>query len=140
METHSRSITKLILLTRKNLPQNSSHNLPTPRLRQIRNDENRLRGREGPDTLSDLQDEVFSQLVVDLVSVFDGDEGVDCLAGELVIDAHDGGFGDGLVLDERGFDFGGGEAVSGYVYDVVDAPADPVVAFVVTACSVAGEL
>jgi hypothetical protein len=35
-------------------------------------------------------------LVVGLVAVFEGDEGVDGLASELVIDADDGGFGDGI--------------------------------------------
>ena len=47
---------------------------------------------------------------------------------------------DGVVLDERGFDFGGREAVAGDVDDVVDATADPVVAFGVTRGAVAGEV
>jgi hypothetical protein len=46
-------------------------------------------------------------LVVDLISVLDGNEGVDCLASEFVVDSYDGGFGYGVVFDECGFDFGG---------------------------------
>ena len=30
------------------------------------------------------------------------------MSGEFVVDAYDGGFGDGVVFDQGGFDFGGG--------------------------------
>lgn len=90
-------------------------------------------------------------------AVLERDEGVDRLAGELVVDAYDGGFGYGVcfavlvmccvgrarertVLDECGFDLGGGETVAGDVDDVVDAAADPVVAFVVATRAIAREL
>jgi hypothetical protein len=105
--THSRSITKLILLTCQNLPQNSPHNLPTSCLGQIRNNKDSLRSRKWTDTLPNLQNEVFSQLIIDFVAVFDGHESVDCLASEFVIDTYDGGFCDGAVFYECGFDFGG---------------------------------
>jgi hypothetical protein len=73
-------------------------------------------------------------------AVFERDEGVNGLTGEFVVDTDDGCFGDSVVFDECGFDFGGGETVAGYVYDVVYAATDPVVAFVVSTCAVAGEL
>ena len=44
------------------------------------------------------------------------------------------------VLDKCGFDFGGGETVTGDVDDVVDAAADPVVAFVIAPRAIAREL
>lgn len=106
-ETHRRSITQLILLTRQNLPQNSPHNLPTSRLWKIRDDKDSLGSSERTDTLPNLQDEIFAELVVDFVAVFDGDECIDCLTSEFVVDSYYGSFGYGVVLDERGFDFGG---------------------------------
>ncbi len=72
--------------------------------------------------------------------MLEGNKGVDGLAGEFVVDADDGGFGDEGGFDEGGFDLGGREAVARDVDDVVDAAADPVVAFVVAGGAVAGEL
>lgn len=46
-----------------------------------------------------MENEIFAQLVVDFVSVLDGYEGVDGLAGKFVVDADDGCFSDGVVLD-----------------------------------------
>jgi hypothetical protein len=46
-----------------------------------------------------LENEIFAQLVVDFVSVFDGYEGVDGLTGKFIVDADDGCFGDGVVLN-----------------------------------------
>jgi hypothetical protein len=45
-----------------------------------------------------------------------------------------------VVLNERGLDLGGGQAVTGNIDDVVDAAADPVVTVTVTSCSISGEL
>lgn len=74
------------------------------------------------------------------MAFLDGDECVDCLAGELIVYADDGGFGDSVVLDQRCFDFGSGETVAGNVDDVVDAASDPVIAFVITASAITREL
>ena len=139
-KTHRRNIPQLILLPSQDLPQDPPHDLATPRLGQVRNNKDRFRRGEGTDALAHLLHQVAAQLVVNLVAVLDGDEGVDGLARELIRDADHGGFADGLVLDEGGFDLGGREAVAGDVDDVVDTPADPVVAFVVAACAVASEL
>lgn len=136
----SRSITKLVLLARENLPQNTTHNLSRTSLGQVRNDKDGFGSREGADGFSDLEDEVFPELVVDFVAVFDRDEGVDCLAREFVVDTHDSGFANSGVLDERGFDFGGTETVTGDVDDVVDTAADPVVALGVSCGSVTREV
>lgn len=138
--TYSSDISQRVLLARQNLPQDPTHNLSTTGLGQIGDDDDGLWCREWANALANLQDEILLQLVVDLVSVFDGDESVDGLAGEVVSNADNGGFGDSGVLDERGFDLGGGETVAGDVDDVVDTSADPVVAVVVTSGSVACEL
>ena len=44
------------------------------------------------------------------------------------------------MRDQRALDFGGAHAVAGDVDDVVDAAGDPVVAVVVAAAAVAGEV
>ena len=55
-------------------------------------------------------------------------------------EADDRGLGHGLVLDQGALDLGGAEAVAGDVDHVVDAAGDPVVAVVVAAAAVAGEV
>lgn len=44
------------------------------------------------------------------------------------------------MLDERSFDLGRGEAVTRDIDHVVHAATDPVVAFVITSCTVTREL
>lgn len=87
-----------------------------------------------------MKDEVFLELIIGFVAVFDGDESVDSLTGKLIIDTNNGSLGDGMVLDECSFDFGSGETVTGYVDDIVDSASDPVIAFVITSSSVTCEL
>jgi hypothetical protein len=48
--------------------------------------------------------------------------------------------GDLTVLEQRGLNLRGRQAVAGHVDDVVDATADPVVALMVAAGAIAGEL
>jgi hypothetical protein len=138
--TQRARITQTIFLTTQNLPKNPPHDLPRPCLGQVHHDKDLFRRGERADALPHLQDEVFLGLVVVGVCVFEGDEGVNGLAGEFVGDADDGGFGHERGFDERGFDLGGGEAVAGDVDNIVDAAADPVVAVVVAGGAVAGEL
>lgn len=133
-------ISKLILLARQNLSQNATHDLAGARLGQIRDAEHRLGSREWSDRLADLHDERLAQLVVLLVAVLDRHESVNSLASELIVDTDDSRLADGMVLDERGFDFGGRQAVARDVDDVVDAAADPVVALGVAGGAVAGEV
>ena len=105
--TYSGSITKLVLLARKNLSQNSAHNLTTSSLGQVRNDEDGLWSRERTNALSDLKNKLFLELVIDLVSVLDGYECINSLPGQFIIDTDDCGFCDGVVLDQGCFYFGG---------------------------------
>lgn len=44
------------------------------------------------------------------------------------------------MLDQCGFDLGSGKSMTRDVDNVIDTTSDPVVAFVVTTCSVAREL
>ena len=59
---------------------------------------------------------------------------------DLVREADDRGLGDGLVRDQRALDLGGAQAVARDVEHVVDAAGDPVVAVLVAAAAVAGEV
>ena len=58
-------------------------------------------------------------------------EGDHALALHLVRYADDGGFGDGVVADEDGFDFGGADALAGDLQGVVAAAEDVPVAVLV---------
>ena len=69
---------------------------------------------------------------------FQSDEGDDALAFDFVGAADDCGFGDCLVGDEGGFDFGGAEAMAGNVENIIETADDPEVAFLITEGSVAG--
>ena len=66
--------------------------------------------------------------------------GVDRLALDLVREGDDRRLGDRGMRDQRAFDFGGADAVAGDVDDVVDAAGDPVIAVLVAAAAVAGEI
>ncbi len=52
----------------------------------------------------------------------------------------DGGFGHVLMRHERAFDFGGAETVARHINHIVDAAGDPIVAVLVAATSVTGEI
>lgn len=139
-KTYSGNVTKLVLLTSEDLSQDSSHNLTASRLGHVGNHVNGLGGGKRTDALADLHDEFFAESVADLIAVFDGDKGVDGLTRQFIGDTDNGGFGDGVVLDEGGLNLSGRETVSRDVDDVVDTTADPVEAFVVATSSVTGEL
>jgi len=140
VETYSRSISQTILFSSKNLPQNSSHDLSTPRLWQIGNDENSLWCRKRTNTFPYLQNECFLKFIINFIAILDCDESVNSLAGEFVIDTDDSGFGYGVVFDESGFNFGGRETVTRDIDDVVDTASDPVITFVIATCTVTSEL
>jgi hypothetical protein len=67
-------------------------------------------------------------------------ERVDALALHRVREAHDRSLGDRFVAHERALDLGGPEPVPAHVDDVVDAAEEPVVAVLVHARAVAGEV
>jgi hypothetical protein len=87
-----------------------------------------------------LQNKVLLQLVIDLVSILDSHEGVDGLSSQFIVDTDDCGFCDGVMLDQGGFDFGGGQTVTGDVDNIVNSASDPVVSFMITSGSITGEL
>jgi hypothetical protein len=87
-----------------------------------------------------LENEILSQLIVDLIAVLDRNKCVDSLSGEFIMDAYNSSFSHGGILDQRRFDLSSGETVTGNIDDIIDTSSDPVVALVIAACSVTREL
>lgn len=94
MASYSRGVTQAILLTAENLAQNAAHNLTTAGLREIVDHKHSLGGSEGTNRLPDLHNQILAHLVGGLVAILQGNEGIDGLAGQLVGDTNNGGFGD----------------------------------------------
>ena len=90
--------------------------------------------------LSNLQNQVLAEGVVGLIAVLDGNKSGNGLTSKLVCNTNDSSLGNGVVLDQGGFDFGGGETVTGNVDDIIDTATDPVVALVITGGTIASEL
>ena len=130
----------MIFLACKDLSKNSTHDLATASLGEIRNHEDGLGGCKWSNAFPDLQDKILLQLVIDLVSILDSNESIDSLSGKLIADTDNGSFGYGRILDESSFDFRSGEAVTTDIDDIVDTSSDPVVSFMITSSSIAREL
>jgi hypothetical protein len=79
-----RRVTKLILLSAQYLAENSPHDLATSCLGQVADDIDTLGRGERSDRLAHLDNQVLAQLGRVLEGVLDGNEGVDCLTGQLV--------------------------------------------------------
>lgn len=87
-----------------------------------------------------MQDKLLAESICRLVSVLDGDEGVDGLAGQLVRNTNDSRLGNGVVLDQSSLNLSGREAVTADVDDIINTASDPVEALVVTGSTVTSEL
>jgi hypothetical protein len=87
-----------------------------------------------------LQDKLLAESVCRLVSVLDGDEGVDGLAGQLVGNTNDSRLGNGVVLNQSSLNLSGRETVTADVDDIIDTASDPVEALVVTSSTITSEL
>lgn len=74
------------------------------------------------------------------MAIFQGHKSIDRLPRQFILDTDDGRLGYRMMLDQGSFDLGGGQAVTRYVDNVVNATSNPVVAFMVAASSVASEL
>ena len=87
-----------------------------------------------------MEDEVLSQLIIDLIAILDCNEGIDSLSGKFIVDTDNSGFSNSVMLDQSSFNFGSRETMTADVDDIVDSSSDPVIAFVVPSCPVAREL
>ena len=110
----------------------------------------RVFGRPGAHWISQASDranfraypcaQLLAQLFGWLFAAHQSHVAIDALAFDVVGIAHDGGFGDFRVRDQRAFDFGRAHAVARDVDHVVDAPCDPIVAICVAFAAVTGEV
>ena len=83
---------------------------------------------------------LFSESLARLGAILNSHESIDGLACELIRYTYYSCFGDGVVLDERGLDLSGREAVARDIDDVVDTTTNPVEALMIAACAVTSEL
>ena len=102
--TYCTRVTKLVFLAGKNLSQDAAHNLATPGLGQIRDDEDGLGRSKGANALSNLEDEFFAQSIHVLICVLQGDKGIDGLACELICHTNDSSFTHSMVFNQSCFD------------------------------------
>lgn len=138
--THSAHVAKLVFLAGKDLSQDAAHDLSTPGLGQVGDDEDGLGRSKGADALADLEDEFLAQGIYVLIRVLQGHKGIDGLARELICHADDSSFAHGVVLDQSRFDLCCGETVTANIYNIINSAPDPVETLVVTTGSVTGEL
>jgi hypothetical protein len=87
-----------------------------------------------------MLDQFLLEIVGWLLASVQGDVAVDALALDIVRITDNGCFGNLWVRDKCAFDFGCSHAVAGNVDDVIDATGDPVVAILVAAGTVTGEV
>jgi hypothetical protein len=87
-----------------------------------------------------LKNELFLELVIDLIAILDSNKSIDGLAGKLIADTDNSCFSNGVVLDESSFDFGGGETVTADVNNVINTATNPVVTLMITSSSVTSKL
>lgn len=87
-----------------------------------------------------MENELFLELVIDLIAFLDSNESIDSLAGKLIVHTDNSGFSNGVMLDKSSFDFGSGETVTADVNNVINTAANPIVTLVVTSSSVTSKL
>ena len=94
----------------------------------------------GPISLRTHADQLLAQVLGRLLAGHQRHVGVDALALDVVRIADDRGLRHLRVRDQRALDLGRAHAVAGDVDHVVDAAGDPVIAVLVAAAAVAGEV
>src|SRR5690606_10607536 len=122
------------------LAQDAPHDLARTGLGQGRGEVEQVGAGDRPDLGADLVAQLVRQRLAFRLPLHQGDVGVDALALDLVRAADHRRLGDRRMGDERALERGGAEPVAGYVEHVVDAPGDPVIAVLVAAAAIAGEI
>jgi hypothetical protein len=62
------------------------------------------------------------------------------LSGKFIVCSDNSGFRNTLIHNQGSFNLGGTQPVTTHVDDVVNAAADPIESFMITACTVASKL
>ena len=135
-----RGVAEIAVFVLGDLAQDAAHDLAGARLRQAGRELDQVGRGDRADLLAHPADQFLAQVLARLLAGHQRDIGVDALALDVVRIADDGGLRHFRMRDQRAFDFGGAEAMAGDVDDVVDAAGDPVIAVVVAAAAVAGEV
>src|SRR5438093_492010 len=128
------------LLPRRDVAQQTAHDLPAARLGQGLGEADVVGPGQGAELLPDVALQLGAQRLVGRAARARGDEADERAAPQLVRTAHDRGLRDLRVRDERALDLHRAEAVAGDVDDVVHAAHDPAVAVLVAPRAVAGEV
>lgn len=136
----SGGISKRVLLTSKNLAEDSSHDLSRSSLWKILNDEDSLWSSEWTNLLADLEDEILAGLWGVLGYILEGDESVNGLSSELIGDTDDSGLSDVWMGEESGLDLSSGQSVTRDVDDIINTSTDPVVSLVITSSAITSEV
>lgn len=106
-----------------------------------------------------MQNKFFTKRITGIITILDGNKGVDRLTTHLVIHTHNGSFtysfcinclamiqynipglGPLTVFDEGRFNFGGGQSMPTHIHHVVDTATDPIISFVIPAGPITCEL
>jgi hypothetical protein len=107
-----------------------------------------------------LHHKVLADLVIRLIAILKGNEGVDSLTGQFIGDTNDSGLSNHgykqgqrlirkspfhshsqlTVLDESSLDLSSGQAVTGNVNNIVNTATDPVVTVLIATSAISGEL
>src|SRR3984957_7568301 len=135
-----RGVTEIAVLVLGDLAQDAAHDLARARLRQIGRELDEIGRGDRADLGAHPLHQFLAQGFARLLARHQGDIGIDALALDVVRIADHSGFRDFRMRDQRGFDFRGAHAVAGNVDHVVDAAGDPVIAVLVAAAAVAGEI
>ena len=135
-----RDVAQVRELVLRDLAQDAAHDLARARLGQARRELDQVGRGDGADLLPDVRDELLAQVLAPRLARVQRDVAVDALALEVVRVADDGGLGDLGMGVERALDLRRAEPVARHVDHVVDASGDPVVAVLVAAAAVAGEV
>ena len=130
------------VLAGSDLPENPPHDLPAARLRQAGRDVDHVGRGERADRVAHLllEGALDALGVVARVVGTEDHVGVDPLPLDRVREAHHRRLGHRVVGHEGALDLGRAQPVAGDVQHVVDPAGDPVVAVLVAAAAVAGEV
>mmetsp|Transcript_5026 Transcript_5026/g.12823 ORF Transcript_5026/g.12823 Transcript_5026/m.12823 type:complete len:722 (-) Transcript_5026:224-2389(-) len=133
-------VAELVELVRRDLPQDSPHDLPAPRLREARREVDGVRRRERADVLPADHDELLSELLTLLRAVHQCHERVDALPLDRVLVAHHGRLAAQVVRVQRALHLRRADPVPTHVNHIIHAARDPVVPVGIAPAPVAGEV
>mmetsp|Transcript_56967 Transcript_56967/g.131071 ORF Transcript_56967/g.131071 Transcript_56967/m.131071 type:complete len:201 (-) Transcript_56967:194-796(-) len=140
--SQSGHITKILsqVSRQSQLPQNSAHNLPTPRLRQTRSPMNRIRSRKRTNDGPHFAHKLLLQAVNVFLSLHQSHVAVNALPLDLVREANHSGFSDLRMRDQSRLDLCRPDAVPRHIDHIIHAPGQKVIPILVALATVARKI